>query len=91
MIPTPEAPRSDASRPVFLQQVLAVMTAIAMILSARVLLLLSSLGAFVLAWLALTAPDMGKIAVLVVYVAGVVLPIAYLYLQGGTHGRADGS
>jgi hypothetical protein len=32
---------------------------------------------------------MGKIAVLVVYVAGVVLPVAYLYLRG-SHGQ-DGS
>ena len=69
---------------------LAVMATIAMVLSARILLLLSGLGAFVLAWLALPAPDMGKIAVLVVYVLGVVLPVAYLYLRGN-HGQSDGS
>jgi hypothetical protein len=67
------------------------MTAIAMILSARILLLLSGLGAFVLAYLAVGAPDVAKIAILVVWCIGVVLPVVYLYLQGGAHGQSDGS
>jgi hypothetical protein len=66
------------------------MTAIAMILSARILLLLSALGAFVIALLALPSPDMGKLGVLVIYVTGVVLPVAFLYLRGN-HGQSDGS
>jgi hypothetical protein len=48
-------------------------------------------GGFVLAYLAVQAPDMAKIAILMVWCVGVVLPIVYLYLQGGTHGGADGS
>jgi multisubunit Na+/H+ antiporter MnhB subunit len=62
-----------------------------MILAARFLLLLSGVGAFALAYLALSAPDLGKIAVLVVYVLGVVLPIAYLYLRNGHGAEQEGS
>jgi hypothetical protein len=65
------------------------MTAIAMILSARWILLLSVIGGFVLAFMAMGAPDIVKIAVLVVWCLGIVLPIAYLYLQGGTHGHGS--
>ena len=66
------------------------MTAIAMILAAKWILLLSVLGAFVLAYMAVQAPDMAKIAILMVWCVGIILPIAYLYLKGGaSHG--DGS
>jgi len=62
-----------------------------MVLAARWILLLSVIGGFVLAFIAVQAPDMAKIAVLVVWCAGIVLPIAYLYLQGGGHGYGNGS
>lgn len=68
---------------------LAVMAAIAMILSARILLLLSAAGGFVLALTAMAAPDMVKIAILVVWCVGIVLPIAYISLQGGAHGHGS--
>jgi hypothetical protein len=66
------------------------MTAIAMILSARLLLLWTSVGAFALAYLAMQTPDIAKIGILVVWCVGVVLPVAYLYLRGN-HGQSDGS
>ena len=70
---------------------LAVMTAIAAILAARILLLLSGVGAFALAYLALGDPTVGKLGVLVIYVVGVVLPVAYLYVRGNHHGEITGS
>ena len=65
------------------------MTAIAMILSARLLLLWTSVGAFALAYLAMQTPDIAKIGILVVWCAGIVLPVGYIYLRG-SHGQ-DGS
>jgi len=72
----------------YLTEVTAVLTAIAMLLAARFQLLLASIGGFVLALLALPSPDAGKIAILVIWCVGVILPIAYLYLRNG-HGEAQ--
>ena len=83
---SPDLPRSD---PVFLQQLTAVMVAIAAILATRLLLLLASIGGFWLAYQAIGNPDTLKIAVCVVYDVGVILPIAYLYLRG-SNVQADG-
>lgn len=60
-----------------------------MILAAKWILLLSVIGGFVLAYMAMQTPDMVKIAILVVWCVGIVLPIAYLYLQGGAHGHGS--
>jgi len=75
---------SKPSNPVFLTEVLAIMAAIAMILAARFLLMLSSVGGFFLAYEAIQNPDMLRIAVCIVYDIGIVAPIAGLYLYGST-------
>ena len=87
--PLPSSPASKPSDPVFLQQLTAVMVAIAAILATRLLLLLASIGGFWLAYQAIGNPDTLKIAVCVVYDVGVILPIAYLYLRG-SNVQADG-
>ena len=69
--------------PVFLQQMTAVLTAIAAVLAARVLLLLSVMGAFVLAWAAIQNPDPYRLAVTIIFDLGVVGSVTYLYLQKG--------
>ena len=83
---SPDLPRSD---PVFLQQVTAVLTAVAAILATRLLLLLASVGSFVLAYRALSEPNWLKLAVCVVYNVGVILPIAFLYLRGSDVSQQD--
>ena len=70
------------SNPSYLEEVLAVLTAIAAILASKFLLLLSVLGGFVLAFVAVQSADILKIVVCAVYDAGVILPVAYLYWRG---------
>lgn len=68
---------------------MAVMTAIATLLAARFLLLLSVLGGFVLAYQAMQNPDILRIAVFVAYAAGVILPVVWLYLKEKSDVQAD--
>ena len=77
------APASTRSNPAFLEQMMAVMTAIAAVLAARFLLLLSALGAFTLALLTVGNPDAMKLAVNVAFDLLVLIPVTYLYLQKG--------
>lgn len=58
------------------------MMAIAGIVATRVLLLLSGMGAFFLAYFAMQAPDAFKIIVLSVYTATIFVPLVYLHLRG---------
>ena len=77
------ASSSTVSSSAFLQQMTATMSAIAMVLAARFLLLLSATGAFILACLAMQSPDVFRLAINVVYDIGVVAPVTWLYLQKG--------
>ena len=61
----------------------AVLTAIAAVLAARFLLLLSIIGGFVLAWAAMGNPDAYRLAVTVIYDVFVVGSVTFLYLQKG--------
>ena len=61
---------------------LAVQAAIAQVVAARILMLLSVVGGFVIAYLAMQAPDLTKIGVCVAYYTGVILPVTYLYIRG---------
>ena len=79
----PEAPVSRPSNPVFLQQMLAVMTAIAALLAVRFLLLLTALGAFFLAFLTIQNPDGMKLAVNAAYDLLVFGPTVYLHITKG--------
>jgi hypothetical protein len=79
----PNSPASTPSAPGYLQEVLAVLSAVAMVLSARILLLLSAAGAFVLAYMATQSPETGRLIATVIYDCGVLGPITYLYLKQG--------
>ena len=59
------------------------LTAIALVLSARLILLLSGVGAFVLALYAVQQPDGFKIGVNVVYDIAVFCPTCWLYITRG--------
>lgn len=78
---------SAGSGSAFLTQLMAVMGAIALILSARLILLLAGSGAFALAFIAVQAPDGFKIATCIVYDIGVILPLAYIDLRSAQNDR----
>jgi hypothetical protein len=59
--------------------------AIAAVVAARVLLLLSGAGGFVLSLYAIQSPELARIGVCVVYDLGIVLPIAWLYLRSSSN------
>ena len=77
------SPTSTDSSPAFLQQMVATMTAIGMLLAARVLLLLSGIGAFALHYLAVGDPRLMPLLVAGVYDTLVFLPLVALYLRRG--------
>ena len=81
--PQMEATASPPSNPVFLQQMLASLTAIATLLSARFLLLIAGIGAFSLAYLSVSEPNSMKLAVNGVYDMLVFVPLTYLYATRG--------
>jgi len=81
--PRPEAAPSPVLSPAFLQQMTAVMTAIAAILAARLLLLLAAMGAFALALLTVGNPDAMKLSVNAAYDLLVFCPLVYLYIRKG--------
>ena len=62
---------------------MAVLTAIAALLAVRFLLLLASIGAFVLAYMAIANPDAYRLAATVIFDLFVVGPVTYLYLMKG--------
>ena len=62
---------------------LASLTAIATLLSARVILLLAGVGAFVLAYQSVSEPNNMKLAVNGVYDMLVFVPTVYLYVSRG--------
>ena len=84
MAPKPMAAlASTRSSPEFLAQMMPVLTAIAAVAAARMLLLLAMLGAFVLALLATLNPEPYRLVATVIYDLGIVGPLAYLALVKG--------
>ena len=81
--PQMEGNASPPSNPVFLQQMLASLTAIATLLSARFLLLIAGIGAFVLHFLAVQNPDTMKLLTAVGYDLLVFMPLTWLYATRG--------
>ena len=73
---------SQPSKTGFLEQMLAVQAAIAAVVASRILMLLSVIGGFVLAYMAIQAPDLAKIGVCLAYYVGVIAPVTWLYLRG---------
>ena len=80
---TATAPTSQASRPAFLEQMTAVMTAIAMMLAARMILFFATAGAFVLTYLAINQGTTTALIAAGTYDVLVVCPMVWLYLQRG--------
>lgn len=63
-------------------QIIAVLQAIALVLAVRILLLLSIVGGFVLAVMAMRAPSTEAIVVLISYCCLTVLPLVWLERYG---------
>ncbi len=91
-IATDEGPKTSAmetgqtsptSRPAFLEQMTAVMTTIAMMLAARMILFLATVGAFVLTYLAINQGTTTALIAAGTYDVLVVCPMVWLYLQRG--------
>lgn len=80
---TTMAPASPTSGPAFLGQMLAVMTTIAMMLSARMILFLSVAGSFALTYLAINQGTTTALIASGTYDVLVVCPLVWLYLQRG--------
>ena len=80
--PEPDLPRSRSD---FQTQVLATMTAlmgtIGSLLAARLIMLLSTMGAFVLAYLTIQNPDPMRLAACLVYDIFVMGPLVYLTIR----------
>ncbi len=74
---------SPTSRPAFLEQMTAVMTTIAMMLAARMILFLATVGAFVLTYLAINQGTTTALIAAGTYDVLVVCPMVWLYLQRG--------
>ena len=81
--PRTVAPSSPPSNPAFLIEMIAVLQAIAMLLAARLLLLLAVLGAFSLALLAHWSPHPMSLWLNIAYDVLVVIPLGGLYWQRG--------
>lgn len=73
----------NPAREEFFRAMLVTLTATAMILAARVVLVMSVVGAFVLALLTVNHPSIGAIATTGIYCIGVIAPLAYLALKKG--------
>lgn len=76
-------PRSTPSSAGYQGQILATLTALAMILSARALALLAVIGSFVLALLAILDPSYLKLGVMLGFDLCVLVPTIGLYLKRG--------
>lgn len=74
---------SQPSSAAFLQQMVAVLSAIAFMVSARFLLLLGLAGASVLAYLATVEPTIPKLIANGVYDVLIFIPLVWLYVTRG--------
>jgi hypothetical protein len=80
---TAAAARSTPSRAGYHEQILAVLSAISMVLAARMMAMLATLGAFVLAMTAMTNPTPLTIVIAAAYYVGVLLPLVWLAARKG--------
>ena len=80
---TVTAPTSQPSRPAYLEQMMAVMTTISMMLAARMILFLATVGAFTLTYLAINQGTTTALIAAGTYDVLVVCPMVWLYLQRG--------
>ena len=80
LISSPETPKAEPSK---LDLTLAVLKAGGFALSARALLLLSLIGAFVLALQAMASQSLASMEILAIYGAFTILPVAYLETRRG--------
>lgn len=78
-----EAPPSTPSRREFLSQTLSVIMALATVLSARLILLLAGIGAFVLAYFALQQPTNAALTACAIYDLTIFAPLVWLYATKG--------
>ena len=78
--PAPE-PTLTALQPSTLDVVLAAFAALGYALSARALLLLSLVGAFVLSLMAISSQTLPALEVLIAYCCFTVIPVSYLEIR----------
>ena len=84
LLPRTMAERSSTpSNPAYLTEMLAVMSTIALLLAARLLLLLAVLGAFALAFLAHWTLEPMSLWLNIAYDVLVVIPLVFLYWTRG--------
>lgn len=84
MAPEPiKVKEPNPAREEFFQAMLVTLTATAMILAARVVLVMAVISAFVLALLTVSHPSIGAIVTTGIYCIGVIAPLAYLALKKG--------
>ena len=81
--PATSSPTSQPSRPAYLEQMMAVMTTISMMLAARMILFLATVGAFTLTYLAINQGTTTALIAAGTYDVLVVCPMVWLYLQRG--------
>ena len=81
--PPTKEPASPPSNRAFLDQFLATMAAIAMVLSTRLLLLMTMLGSFTLSYLAISTPGHMTLMAAASFDVLVLIPIVALYWQRG--------
>ena len=77
----PPAPTIPTPQPSTLDVVVGAFAALGYALSARALLLLSLIGAFVLSLMAITSQTLPALEVLVAYCCFTVIPVAYLEIR----------
>ena len=75
------APTTPTPQPSTLDVVVSAFAALGYALSARALLLLSLIGAFVLSLMAITSQTLPALEVLVAYCCFTVIPVAYLEIR----------
>ena len=72
---------SKASNQAFLTQTVAILTAIATLLAARFLLLISGVGGFVLSYMAMQSPDTSRLLVCAIYDVMIFCPLVWMYMR----------
>ena len=77
----PPAPTIPTPQPSTLDVVVGAFAALGYALSARALLLLALIGAFVLSLMAITSQTLPALEVLVAYCCFTVIPVAYLEIR----------
>lgn len=74
----PELTHELLSRRAWRQGVIGGLNVAAMVLGARLILLLATMGAFALTWLAIQSAQPLQLGAVALYLAGVILPLVWL-------------